>query len=564
MLITDFGLARAADDSNLTNTGTIAGTPQFMSPEQAKGESVDPRSDLFSLGTVMYAMCTGRSPFRADNPYSILRRIVDDTPRSIREINPDIPVWLQTIVEKLHAKSPRDRYQESADVADLLERCLSHLQNTNCPLPAELDRPTNAPAVRRKGWPIAAFAGLFLMVIALMWSARWLPSDSPQKKDQSQVTQDPGDSKSEPREHDSPGDQSPSVSPVLQEQQAKQDRKRRTKLHAISNRIRDLRREDNWSEAIAAEIHLLEMLQFADRDHERMNGLRKQKLDAHLDGKHETSQELAKQIQRIETQLEQRYHRIKELSALRDSGRELDELTNKQDELLSKGETEKAKVAREETKALAKRIRDSYLGLFQDPSADESSFVDKIGDPASSTPGETDIPDPSSDRDEQPGDHDDTRKAEMKRRRAVLKALSDRLTELKKEGDICGVVAVERQILETLQYADSDHETIHQLRLKMIDARLNGNHSQANRCFEKIGVIERRLAKRYERIETLSNLEEPCETLQELENRYEELLSQGKVDAAEAMKRRLKTALEEIEAALSPEKKEPSPLARPK
>ncbi len=64
--LTDFGLARAADDVNITQTGHIAGTPQYMSPEQAEGRAVDQRSDLFSLGSVMYAMCTGRAAFRAD------------------------------------------------------------------------------------------------------------------------------------------------------------------------------------------------------------------------------------------------------------------------------------------------------------------------------------------------------------------------------------------------------------------------------------------------------------------------------------------------------------------
>lgn len=68
--ITDFGLARAADDASLTRTGVLAGTPQYMSPEQARGEAVDHRSDLFSLGSVLYATCTGRPPFRADNRHA--------------------------------------------------------------------------------------------------------------------------------------------------------------------------------------------------------------------------------------------------------------------------------------------------------------------------------------------------------------------------------------------------------------------------------------------------------------------------------------------------------------
>ncbi len=134
--LTDFGLARAADDASLTRTGVIAGTPQYMSPEQARGEPVDQRSDLFSLGSVLYAMCAGRSPFRAETSYGVLRRITDEEPRPIREINPDIPEWLCAIVGKLMAKRPEDRFQSAAEVAALLEQCLAHVQQpTIVPLP---------------------------------------------------------------------------------------------------------------------------------------------------------------------------------------------------------------------------------------------------------------------------------------------------------------------------------------------------------------------------------------------------------------------------------------------
>ena len=134
--LTDFGLARAADDASLTKTGVIAGTPQYMSPEQARGEPVDPRSDLFSLGSVLYAMCTGRPPFRAETSYGVLRRITDEEPRPIREINPDIPDWLCGIVAKLMAKRPDDRFQTAREVSALLEQCLAHVQQpTAVPLP---------------------------------------------------------------------------------------------------------------------------------------------------------------------------------------------------------------------------------------------------------------------------------------------------------------------------------------------------------------------------------------------------------------------------------------------
>ena len=135
--ITDFGVARAIDDASMTQTGLIAGTPQFMSPEQARGEFVDHRSDLFSMGSVLYTACTGRPPFRSEAAYGVLRRITDTDPRPIREINPDIPDWLCKIIQRLMAKHPADRYQTAAEVADLFDGCIAHLQQpTKINLPA--------------------------------------------------------------------------------------------------------------------------------------------------------------------------------------------------------------------------------------------------------------------------------------------------------------------------------------------------------------------------------------------------------------------------------------------
>jgi len=135
--ITDFGLARAVDDASLTRTGVIAGTPQFMSPEQARGEAIDARSDLFSLGSVLYAMSTGRPPFRAETSYGILRRITDTEPRPIQEVNPSIPEWLVVIIGRLHAKNVALRFETAHEVAEVFEQCLAHIQHpTVVPLPA--------------------------------------------------------------------------------------------------------------------------------------------------------------------------------------------------------------------------------------------------------------------------------------------------------------------------------------------------------------------------------------------------------------------------------------------
>jgi hypothetical protein len=126
--ITDFGLARAVDDASLTQSGVIAGTPMYMAPEQTVGDSIDHRADLFSLGSVLYTMCSGRPPFRATTSMATLKRVAEDTPRPIREIIPEVPEWLCEIIAKLQAKKPDDRYQSAAEVAELLGRHLASAQ----------------------------------------------------------------------------------------------------------------------------------------------------------------------------------------------------------------------------------------------------------------------------------------------------------------------------------------------------------------------------------------------------------------------------------------------------
>jgi len=126
--ITDFGLARAVDDVTITKTGEVSGTPQYMSPEQAAGSRIDQRSDLFSLGAVLYAMCTGRSPFRASNLAAVVRRVCDDTPRPIEETNPDIPFWLIEIINQLLEKDPAARIQTAEELAEKLSEKLTNTQ----------------------------------------------------------------------------------------------------------------------------------------------------------------------------------------------------------------------------------------------------------------------------------------------------------------------------------------------------------------------------------------------------------------------------------------------------
>lgn len=156
VMITDFGLARAADDASLTRSGVIAGTPQYMSPEQARGEAIDGRSDLFSLGCVMYATCTGRVPFRAETPLGVLRRIVDEDPRAIREINANVPDWLCRIIDRLLAKSQADRYQSADEVAQLLKKCLAHVREpVSHALPDGVGSSSRDSRKRNRWWWVA-------------------------------------------------------------------------------------------------------------------------------------------------------------------------------------------------------------------------------------------------------------------------------------------------------------------------------------------------------------------------------------------------------------------------
>jgi hypothetical protein len=134
--LTDFGLARAAEDVRLTRSGLVAGTPLYMSPEQASGEELDARSDLFSLGVVLYELAAGEPPFNGKTPLAVLKRLTEEQPQPLRERNPDLPEWFVHIVDRLLAKNPKDRFQSAREVADTLEHFWAKLKSSEtlvCP-----------------------------------------------------------------------------------------------------------------------------------------------------------------------------------------------------------------------------------------------------------------------------------------------------------------------------------------------------------------------------------------------------------------------------------------------
>jgi len=127
--VADFGLVRVSDDASMTRSGMIAGTPLYMAPEQVKGEICDPRSDLFSLGSLVYTLVAGMPPFQADSPYAAMQKIVHAQPRAVRELRSDAPAWLEGFVNKLLEKRAEDRFQSAREVVNALEAELNYLQN---------------------------------------------------------------------------------------------------------------------------------------------------------------------------------------------------------------------------------------------------------------------------------------------------------------------------------------------------------------------------------------------------------------------------------------------------
>jgi WD40 repeat protein len=149
----DFGLARGASDHTLTQSGTIVGTPAYMAPEQARGEQVDHRADLFSLGVVLYRLCTGRLPFRGENTMAMLTALAVDNPAPVREVNPKVPPRLAALIEHMLSKDPAQRPATARAVAD--ELAAVEREAVTAPTPAEPTRPAPEPAVKITPAPVA-------------------------------------------------------------------------------------------------------------------------------------------------------------------------------------------------------------------------------------------------------------------------------------------------------------------------------------------------------------------------------------------------------------------------
>jgi urea transport system substrate-binding protein len=195
--ILDFGLARAAGSrSDLTQTGNVVGTPEFMSPEQARGVDVDARSDLFSLGSVLYALCTGVKPFQGHSAMAVLTALAVDTPPSVRDRNPDVPPALAELVERLLAKDPAQRPASAVEVEHALAAIVAGAPAASgirpllptravaaCPTPARAQPTPSLPRRRRLVLGVAGgVLGLALVAAVVFRLTRPSPRPEPAKK----------------------------------------------------------------------------------------------------------------------------------------------------------------------------------------------------------------------------------------------------------------------------------------------------------------------------------------------------------------------------------------------
>lgn len=140
--VTDFGIARATALTTMTRTGAVMGTPRYMAPEQAQGKGVDIRSDIYSLGIVLYELLAGDTPFDATTPWEVIRQHIEVRPQSVRRARPEVPRELGRVVERCLEKDPARRYQTPAEVAHALRAFVPSVRTQRRPLtPQSLQRP---------------------------------------------------------------------------------------------------------------------------------------------------------------------------------------------------------------------------------------------------------------------------------------------------------------------------------------------------------------------------------------------------------------------------------------
>jgi serine/threonine-protein kinase len=185
--VTDFGIARSLDVHGVTQTGTVLGTSDYIAPEQARGQKVDPKTDIYSLGAVLYELLTGEVPFSGDTFVAVAMRHVSEPPPSVLDHRPDCPVRLDLAIQRAMAKDPADRFASMDELGAELEACLAELDGrdgegaTMIVPPQPRPRPTR-PRRERRRFPVGIALIVLLAALLVAGGAYLLLSSDSAKK----------------------------------------------------------------------------------------------------------------------------------------------------------------------------------------------------------------------------------------------------------------------------------------------------------------------------------------------------------------------------------------------